>query len=76
MVGDVAVLTLDGWLTMGESADGVRDKIRSLLQQGQRRDAAPRAIGNRDCFCNSPSPATDDIRRSVRQVDDVARSER
>lgn len=37
MVGEVAVLTLDGRLTMGASADGVRDKIRSLLQQGQRR---------------------------------------
>ena len=37
MVGDVAVLTLDGRLTQGASADGLRDKVRSLLQQGHRQ---------------------------------------
>ena len=37
MVGEVAVLTLDGRFTMGASADGVSDKVRSLLQQGCKR---------------------------------------
>ena len=37
MVGDVAVLTLEGRFTMGASADGVSDKVRSLLQQGNKR---------------------------------------
>ncbi len=37
MAGDVVVLTLDGRLTMGDSADVVRDKVSSLLQQGHRR---------------------------------------
>lgn len=37
MAGDVVVLTLDGRLTAGESADVVRDKVGSMLQQGHRR---------------------------------------
>jgi len=37
MVGEVAVLTLEGRFTMGASADGVSDKVRSLLQQGYKR---------------------------------------
>ena len=32
MAGDVGVLTLDGRLTAGESADVVRDKVGSLVQ--------------------------------------------
>lgn len=37
MVGDVAVVTPDGRLTLGSSADGLRDKVGSLLHQGHRR---------------------------------------
>ena len=34
--GDVAVLTLDGRLVHGPDVDLLRDKVRSLLQQGRR----------------------------------------
>ena len=37
MVGDVAVLALDGRFTQGASADGLSDKVRSLLQQGTKQ---------------------------------------
>lgn len=35
-VGDVVVLTLDGRLIQGDSVEILRDKVRSLLQQGHR----------------------------------------
>lgn len=34
-VGGVVVLELDGRLILGASAEGLRDKVRSLLQQGR-----------------------------------------
>jgi anti-sigma B factor antagonist len=37
LVGAIMVLELDGQLTLGASAEGLRDKVRSLLQQGQRQ---------------------------------------
>jgi anti-anti-sigma factor len=36
-VGGITLLDLDGQLILGASAEGLRDKIRSLLQQGQRQ---------------------------------------
>jgi anti-sigma B factor antagonist len=36
-VGGITVLELDGQLILGASAEGLRDKVRSLLQQGQRQ---------------------------------------
>ena len=35
-VGDAVVLRLDGRLLQGDSVELLRDKVRSLLQQGQR----------------------------------------
>ena len=35
--GPTTILDLSGNITIGESADILRDKIRSLLQQGQRQ---------------------------------------
>jgi anti-sigma B factor antagonist len=37
MVGAITLLDLDGQLTLGSSAEGLRDKVRSLLQQGQQQ---------------------------------------
>jgi anti-sigma B factor antagonist len=37
MVGTITVLDLDGQLVLGASAEGLRDKLRSLLQQGQQQ---------------------------------------
>jgi anti-sigma B factor antagonist len=37
LVGTIMVLELDGQLILGASAEGLRDKVRSLLQQGQRQ---------------------------------------
>jgi anti-sigma B factor antagonist len=37
LVGAIMVLELDGQLILGASAEGLRDKVRSLLQQGQRQ---------------------------------------
>ena len=34
-VGRVTLLDLDGRLILGASAEGLRDKVRSLLQQGR-----------------------------------------
>jgi anti-sigma B factor antagonist len=36
-VGGITVLDLNGQLVLGASAEGLRDKVRSLLQQGQRQ---------------------------------------
>ena len=36
-VGSVTVLDLEGKLTLGASAEGLRDKVGSLLQQGQKQ---------------------------------------
>jgi anti-sigma B factor antagonist len=36
-IGSVTLLDLDGRLVLGASAEGLRDKIRSLLQQGQKQ---------------------------------------
>jgi anti-anti-sigma factor len=36
-VGGVTILDVHGNLTLGEGADRLRDKVRSLLQQGQRQ---------------------------------------
>jgi anti-sigma B factor antagonist len=37
MVGAITLLDLDGQLVLGASAEGLRDKLRSLLQQGQQQ---------------------------------------
>jgi len=37
MVGRITLLDLDGQLILGASAEGLRDKLRSLLQQGQHQ---------------------------------------
>jgi anti-sigma B factor antagonist len=37
MVGGITLLDLDGQLILGASAEGFRDKLRSLLQQGQQQ---------------------------------------
>jgi anti-sigma B factor antagonist len=37
MVGAITLLDLNGPLTLGSSAEGLRDKVRSLLQQGQQQ---------------------------------------
>ena len=37
VVGGIMLLELDGQLVLGSSAEGLRDKVRSLLQQGQRQ---------------------------------------
>ena len=37
VVGGVALLELQGQLTLGASAEGLRDKVRSLLQQGHQQ---------------------------------------
>jgi anti-sigma B factor antagonist len=37
LVGSIMLLELDGQLVLGASAEGLRDKVRSLLQQGQRQ---------------------------------------
>ncbi len=34
VVGDVTILDMQGTLGLGEPADRVREKVRSLLQQG------------------------------------------
>jgi len=36
-VGAITLLDLNGQLTLGSSAEGLRDKVRSLLQQGQQQ---------------------------------------
>jgi anti-sigma B factor antagonist len=36
-VGAIRLLDLDGQLTLGASAEGLRDKVRSLLQQGHQQ---------------------------------------
>jgi anti-sigma B factor antagonist len=36
-VGNVIVIDVDGSLTLGDAADALRDKVRSLLQQGEKR---------------------------------------
>jgi anti-sigma B factor antagonist len=38
-VGSVTILDISGNLTLGEGADRLRDKVRSLLQQGQKQIA-------------------------------------
>lgn len=37
LVGGIMLLELNGQLVLGASAEGLRDKVRSLLQQGQRQ---------------------------------------
>jgi anti-sigma B factor antagonist len=36
-IGNVAILDIQGNLTLGEGADRLRDKVRSLLQQDQKQ---------------------------------------
>jgi len=36
-VGAITLLDLDGQLILGASAEGLRDKVRSLLQQGRQQ---------------------------------------
>jgi anti-sigma B factor antagonist len=36
VIGDVTILDIQGNLGLGAAADSLRDKVRSLLQQGQR----------------------------------------
>jgi anti-sigma B factor antagonist len=36
-VGSVTILDIEGALSAGEGADRLRDKVRSLLQQGQKQ---------------------------------------
>jgi len=36
-VGGVTFLDVEGQLTLGDGADRLRDKVRSLLQEGQRQ---------------------------------------
>jgi anti-sigma B factor antagonist len=36
-VGDVMLLDVEGQLTLGDGADRLRDKVRSLLQGGQKQ---------------------------------------
>jgi anti-sigma B factor antagonist len=36
-VGSVTLLDIEGPLSLGEGADRLRDKVRSLLQQGQKQ---------------------------------------
>ena len=36
VVGGVTVLDLEGQLTLGTSAEGLRDKVRSFFQQGKK----------------------------------------
>jgi anti-sigma B factor antagonist len=35
--GSIMILDIAGTITLGESADTLRDKVRSLLQQGNKR---------------------------------------
>ena len=37
VVGGIMLLELDGSLTQGPGTEGLRDKVRSLLQQGHRQ---------------------------------------
>ena len=37
VVGGITLLDLEGRLVLGASAEGLRDKVRSLLQQGQQQ---------------------------------------
>ena len=37
MVGGIMLLDLEGRLILGASAEGLRDKVRSLLQQGHQQ---------------------------------------
>ena len=39
MVGQIAVLNLNGTLTLGDGEGLLKDKVRSLIQQGNRRIA-------------------------------------
>ena len=36
-IGSVTILDVAGTITLGEGADALRDKVRSLLQQGRKQ---------------------------------------
>jgi anti-sigma B factor antagonist len=36
-VGDVSIVSLDGWIVLGEESNALREELRALLSEGKKR---------------------------------------